>query len=345
MGDDTEDNVLSKIGRCAQNLQCWGKEITGCFSKRIKECKQILKATRNVRDENSKTEYMNAKKQLFLVQDQKEIFWRQWSKQLWLQAGEKNTIFFHSACNNRRRTNRIQRLKDGEGHWYDWENGLHELIKSYYQNLFTASATQAGSILNCISRTISEEQNSRLLSPIVEEEVRCAIFQMHPDKAPGPDGMTPTFFQKHWKIVDHDIVKLVQEFFRTCEIMKELNETNIVLIPKKKNPTCLAELRPIALCNVIMKIVTKVLANRLKPVLDSVISNSQSAFLPGRLISDNIMVSFEVMHYLKRKKFGKEGYMALKLDMSKAYDRVEWVFLRSILLKMGFSNWWTHLIM
>lgn len=141
------------------------------------------------------------------------------------------------------------------------------------------------------------------------------------------------------------MIQLVHDFFSTGELVEKMNATNIVLIPKKKNPTLLIELRPIALCNVVIKIIMKVLTNRLKKVLEVVISDSQSAFLPGHLISDNIMVSFEIMHYLKRKKFGKDGFMALKLDMSKAYDRIEWKFLQEIMLKMGFSSWWTYLIM
>lgn len=95
------------------------------------------------------------------------------------------------------------------------------------------------------------------------------------------------------------MLKLVQEFFMTGVIKLGLNETNIVLIPKKKNPTVIGELRPIALCNVLMKIITKVLANRMKELLGDVVSDTQSAFIPGRLISDNIMISYEIMHYLK----------------------------------------------
>lgn len=163
---------------------------------------------------------------------------------------------------------------------------------------------------------------------------------MHPDKAPGPNGMTPTFFQKHWEIVGDDTLKMISHFFRSGEILQGLNDTNIVLIPKKKNPTMVSDLRPIALCNILMKVITKVLANRMKNMLEKVVSESQSAFIPGRLISDNIMVSYEIMHYLKKKKIEKDGYMALKLDMSKAYDRVEWDSLKAIMRKMGFSEWW-----
>lgn len=119
--------------------------------------------------------------------------------------------------------------------------------------------------------------------------------------------------------------------------MHGLNDTNLVLIPKKNHHTIVGEFCPIALCNVLMKVITKVMANWMKEILDDVVSDTQSAFIPGRLISDNIMISYEIMHYLKQKKVGKDGYMALKLDMSKAYDRVEWDFLKAILLKMGFE--------
>lgn len=289
--------------------------------------------------------YQAAKKQLFLILDQKEIFWRQRSKQLWLQSGDKNTKFFHASCNTRRRTNQICKLKSEAGDWKDWQNGLDELITSYYDTLFTSSQTEVEEIIRCVPQTITNEQNSQLLMAVTEEEVKNALFQMHPDKAPGPDGMTPAFFQKHWNIVGRNIVELTVQFFEKGEIMPGLNDTNIVLIPKKKNPTLVTELRPIALCNVLMKIITKVLANRLKVVLNTVVSDSQSAFIPERLISDNIMISYEIMHYLKQKRYGKEGHMAIKLDMSKAYDRVEWVFLQEIMRKMGFSDKWVYLVL
>ena len=117
------------------------------------------------------------------------------------------------------------------------------------------------------------------------------------------------------------------------------------MIPKVKNPERVSEFRPISLCNVIYKIVSKVIANRLKPMLNKIISKTQSAFVAERLITDNILIAYESLHHMKTSCTGKTGFMALKLDMSKAYDRVEWVFLEKILLKLGFQRSWVSLIM
>ena len=123
------------------------------------------------------------------------------------------------------------------------------------------------------------------------------------------------------------------------------NDTFVVLILKVKNPNRIKDLRPISLCNVLYKLVSKVLANRLKLILPEVISENQSAFVPGRLITDNVLISYELSHMLLNKKKGKECYAAIKADMSKAYDRVEWGFLKVMLERLGFSDAWVGLLM
>jgi hypothetical protein len=129
--------------------------------------------------------------------------------------------------------------------------------------------------------------------------------------------------KKIWHIVGSDITQAILDFLHSGQMLKSVNYTHIALIPKIKSPDLMSQFRPISLCNVIYKIISKVLANRFKQVLNLVISDSQSAFVPRRLITDNVLVAFNALHYMKSKRKGRSTHMAVKLDMSKAYDRVE----------------------
>lgn len=149
-----------------------------------------------------------------------------------------------------------------------------------------------------------------------------------------------SFFQKNWGIVGRDVVGACLSILNGGNSIASWNTTNVCLIPKVKNPKRVSNLRPISLCNVIYKIVTKSLANRLKTVLDEVISPSKSTFVPGRSITDNVIIAFEMMHSIKRKNNGATGWLSLKLDISKAYDRVEWCFLDAMMLKLSFASQW-----
>uniref|UniRef100_A0A803PKP8 Reverse transcriptase domain-containing protein n=1 Tax=Cannabis sativa TaxID=3483 RepID=A0A803PKP8_CANSA len=332
-----------KINKCGEALTEWGSEREGSFSRQLKWCNKNLKRLKGRSDEEGLQQYNETKKKLFEVLHQKEVYWKQRSKQMWLHDGDQNSKFFHARASARRRNNQIVRLKDENGVFVDWENGLDRVILDYFQGLFTASVVDWREVLSCVPSIVTDRHNSMLLQPVLDEE-KAVVFQMHPDKSPGPDGMNPAFYQKYWHIVGGDVIHTVRNFFRDEAMQPGLNKTNVVLIPKKKCPDKMTELKPISLCNVLAKVITKVLANRMKGLLNDVISVNQSAFIPGRLITDNIMVSFEILHYLKRKQRGKDGFMALKLDMSKAYDRVEWSYICAMLSKMGFDEKWVRII-
>lgn len=130
----------------------------------------------------------------------------------------------------------------------------------------------------------------------------------------------------------------MRRVFSNNEFYPEHNHTNICLIPKVYPPTGMSEFRPIAMCNVFYKIICKILINRLKTHHSSIISENQQAFIPGRVISDNIIVAHEIFHSLKVRKRQENSYMAVKTDITKAYDRLEWSFLEITMRKMGFDT-------
>ncbi|XP_074324303.1 uncharacterized protein LOC141661216 [Apium graveolens] len=128
-------------------------------------------------------------------------------------TGDKNTKYFHATCNKRQRINLISKLKNDSGQWVDWQDGLKALIQTFYTDLFTVAPVEYDQVIDCVPHSISQDQNLELNKEVSKEEVKVALFQIHPDKAPGPDG----------------------------NVLKGLNDTSIVLIPKKKNPTVVGE--------------------------------------------------------------------------------------------------------
>ncbi|MCI28064.1 RNA-directed DNA polymerase (Reverse transcriptase), partial [Trifolium medium] len=170
-----------------------------------------------------------------------------------------------------------------------------------------------------VTPKVGQEENEKLVAPITKEEVKNALFQMHPDKAPGPDGFNPAFYQHFWNLCGNDIFEAAKEWLERGYFPSSLNETNICLIPKCENPNSMKDMRPISLCNVLYKMISKLLANRLKECIGKCVSEEQSAFVEGRSILDNALIAIEIIHALKRKTRGRKGEIALKIDISKAY--------------------------
>ena len=167
---------------------------------------------------------------------------------------------------------------------------------------------------------IDEEMNAAQCKEFKACKVISALQQMAPLKEPGPDGMLPLFYQHFWSTVNHDFTSSILSWLNSGTIPFPLNHIFITLVLKINSPEYAHQFRPINLCNVLYKIYSKVLANRLKQILPSIITEHQSAFIQERLILDNILVAFETLHNMKKYKGASYRYMALKLDMSKAYD-------------------------
>ena len=148
----------------------------------------------------------------------------------------------------------------------------------------------------------------------------------------------------HWKSVCNGVVSTCLHILNEQGNPSPLNHTFIALISKFAKPRKVSDYRPISLCNVIYRVVAKSIANRMKPILSQIISPMQSTFIPNRLITDNVIIGYECLHKIRHSKGKKNDLVALKLDISKAYDRVEWSFFKQTMIKLGFSINWVALI-
>lgn len=289
-----------------------------------------------------------AENELKNLLEEEELYWRVRSREEWLKGGDRNSKWFHSKASMRRKRNEIKGLTNKNGSWVESEEELEVVAVEYFRNLFRFSNPSPECIkevTNSIQSRVTEDQNLMLDRDFSKEEIEIAVKSMGPSKALGPDGAHAMFYQKYWEVIGKDTTNMCLRILNQEGEMDSLNETLITLIPKTNDPKHMSEFRPISLCNVAYKITAKALANRLKRILDSIISPTQGAFVPGRQITDNVFVGYECIHALNSKRKGKEGTIALKLDMSKAYDKIEWPYIMEVMNRMGFSERWRKWIM
>jgi ribonuclease HI len=341
------NELMEKITNTSGHLKEWSTENFGMVTKQIKNRRAKLSKLWKRPRTAARDDYVRKiSLELDELLHREEMMWRQRSRVSWLKEGDRNTSYFHRKSSWRQSKNTIKRIRGLNGNWTDDPEDIKKLANDFFKELYTNNASiNPSDLLDLVHTPIDSEINANLCRDFSDEEIGDALFQIGPLKAPGPDGMPGRFFQRNWATMKDDVTKAVKDFFRTGVIPEGLNDTVIVLIPKGPSPETLAEYRPISLCNVIYKIISKCLVNRLRPLLDELISETQSAFIPGRLITDNAVIAFESFHKIQRSKNPRDNHCAYKLDLSKAYDRVDWGFLEKTLLKMGFCKKWTNWVM
>ena len=265
-----------------------------------------------------------------------EISWRQKSRETWLKEGDRNTSFFHRMANSHRRRNCINSICIN-GRRLDKEDDIKKGLVDAFQNLLSAPAGWRPSLPDLDINRIGTEEAVSLEETFFENEIWTAITGLKSDKAPGPDGFPIAFWSFSWDFVKDEIIGLFKEFHDNSRFVKNLYTTFLVLIPKKQTVEDLKDLRPISLVGGLYKILSKVLANRIKGVMNQVISKSQNAFFEGRQILDAVLIANELVDSsLRRKKCG----LVCKLDIEKAYDSISWEFLYQVLGRMGFGSRW-----
>ena len=293
----------------ANRLTDWNKEQFGHIEKRKKRLwarlAGIQKAMMHPENKHLFKLERKLKKDLEVTLNQEEMFWFQRSREEWIALGDRNTKYYHAATTIRKHKNTIKGLLNDQRIWTTDPVLIAEMIKRYFHGLFSRepSDIHPNSIPNGFPN-LHEEHLRILQRPFTKEEVKRALFDMAPFKSPGNDGLHAGFFQKSWAIVGKSLCEYVLKFLDSGVHSKGSNDTLLVLILKVNNPESLTKVRPISLCNVGYKTFTKTLTNRLKEVMPHLTAPSQSSFVPGQQIINNIIIYQEVLHFHAQPKKG-----------------------------------------
>lgn len=204
---------------------------------------------------------------------------------------------------------------------------LKDMVRNFYVDLFREDqATREDVISLATYPNILSRHAETLGADVTLLEMKNALFDMGPQKALGEDGYPAIFYQNCWEVISPIVLSFINEVWDNPESVRYVNNTLIVLINKVDKPELATQFRPIALCNVTYKIITKIIVNYIKPFLDGIISPNQSSFIPGRNIHHNIIIALERVHSMSRMK-GDKVFMSIKIDLQKAYDRLNWNFI------------------
>jgi hypothetical protein len=323
-----------------------GKEKKAFKARIIAEIEALDKIADEVGlDEDGWARRYHLEDQILAIFKMEEEYWRQRSRLQWTVRGDSCTKYFHAIANGRRRKCFIPRLITDQGE-VDDQKGLLEHIYAFYQGLMGSVGEPRRFALAPnlwdVDQQISDRENRELELTFTPEELDEVLLSMKPDSAPGPDGFPVLFFKKFWGILRGPILHLLNDFTLGRMDIARLNFGIISLIPKVKGADLIKQFRPIALINIIFKFVAKAFAIRLAPLAHRTIDRSQSAFIKGRCLHEGVLALHEITHELRVRKL--KG-LILKLDFEKAYDRVNWEFLREVLLRKGFSPMLVHRLM
>jgi exonuclease III len=340
-----------RLKNLKQLLKIWNKHTFGdIFASQQHLSNRMSEIQRQIRTQglttDLKEEEQDITQQLAARKKQEEILWKQKSRIRWLKEGDRNTKFFHRTTIQRRHTNRITSLISANGEPLHSHEDMEAALVGHYQNLLTEPIPDRheaiAKLTQHVPTLVTREQNLALLRPISIEEVDQALQDTPKCKAPGPDGFTSDFFHHCWPMIRHEVWEILEDSRASGQILKALNSTFLALIPKEGQAQHPQQYRPIALCNIIYKLLTKVIASRLKPILPTIISPEQSGYVEGRQIMDSIILAHEVIHSLQKTK---TPGMLLKLDISKAFDKLNWEYMRAMLIAFGFDQSWVSWIM
>lgn len=270
-------------------------------------------------------------------------FFFQRSRINWLAFGDGNSTMFHRYAASRQAMNHIHFLYSDSGEKVDTQAGIQNLCVNYFSELLGSPVSPPMFVQSDLDILFdfkcTSEQISCFQKEFYEADVREAFFSLPKNKNGGPDGYSAEFFTSTWPVIGPEITDAVLEFFRSGQLLKQWNAANLALIPNASLPT---DFRPISCLNTVYKVISKLLAARLKEILPLMISKSQSAFLPGRLLAENVLLATDLVNGYNSQTTTPRGM--LKVDLRKALDCVRWVFILASLRALNVPESYISLI-
>ena len=356
MDDSTLESWNMKMVAANQAIRLKSEELTKNQKKKWKESyleqfEDIIaveaELQHNWGSNEARDRLSDAQAVLHEVRQQKFQFQESAILSKWARVGDRCTKeFFEYHAGSWKPTN-INQLLEGD-RLISTQSDLEEHILTFYEQLYkkddeVENNTEAREeCYRYLKSTVTDEHNAELLKPLTPDEVTTTMKQLLAGKAPGVDSVPGEFYQELWEDIEFDVFNFVSETIQEAAIHEELNISKIALLPKSEDRQKIQNFRPISLLNTLYKVVAKVYANRMKPILHHWILPSQTGFVPNRCILDNIFLAFEAIEWALENQ---QNLSMLLLDFEKAYDRVSWTFLKRTMERMGFSMTWINQVM
>lgn len=327
-----------------------GREL-GNLTKKTKEAFDILcekqKQTLINPSEDLVREESEAYERWIHIAGLEEDHLKQCAKFHWLETGDQNNKTFHNAIRTRRAQNTIREIRREDGCVVLTHLEIKAEAERFFSGLLNKTpenyqGATSEDLEQLLTFRCTEEDCRELEKDVTEEEIRKVLFAMPSNKTSGPDGYPCEFFKQSWSVLAHDFTVSVQSVFRYGFMPKGVNSTVLALVPKKLDSMEMRDFRPIACCNVLYKVVSKIIANRLKVILPRIITANQSAFIQGRLLMENVLLASELVRGYHKEDITPRCVM--KIDISKAFDSVQWDFVLKSLEVLGVPSRFVHWI-
>lgn len=339
------ERIFLKLQRLSRGLQKWSQRKVGNIKMQLGMAKEVLhwlEIARDSRPLSAGEDQLRRKLKLHCLglASLERTVARLRSRILYLHEGDANTSFFHQQARYRKKKNFMAKVQVSDQVLITQED-KQEAVLDFYENLL-GKAEERDYTLNLAVLGIPQGDLSSLDAAFTEEEVWATITDLPKDKSPGPDRFTGRFYKSCWSVIKGDIMLALAAIQRGhVSRFRLLNTAFITLLPKRADAIQVKDYRPISLIHSIAKLVTKILANRLAPLLPTLVPANQSAFVRGRNIHDNFLFVQQMVKSLHAKK---EAHILLKLDISKAFVSVSWAFLLEVLQHLGFGLQWRNLL-